>query len=229
MRRIRILAIILVILLSLSFSSCDAKEGSIYHTVMTVLGFDMNDYENESGIRFPGPKDKIYSEVAEMISILVYDSVDIVPFETTREAASGNSDAILNYMLRTSYAAYSGNSALLAEAERVYPQYNITTLIPNSDYESYVYRYFGGDTSVNHTSTVRFTYLSKLDAYTTTGQPVSADVEIVVDKVVETTHTYRVEFTLKSADEVREYTSMIMKRDDKTLYMRFVRPVAEEE
>ncbi len=224
---LRLTALLIVIMIVLPLTSCDTSEGSVYYNLMTLLGFDMIDYESEVGIRFPGTNDEIYKTVSDMITILVYDSVDIALFETTREASTGNSDAILNYMLRSSYSAYSGNSALLAEAEEIYPQYHITTLIPKADYESYVYRYFGGNTSVQHASTVHFTYLPKLNAYTTTGQPLSSDVVITVDSVVETAHTYRVEFTLSDGEESCCYKSMLMKRDDKTLYVRFVR-LAEE-
>ncbi len=224
----KVLPFLLLIAFALCFTACNAEEGSAYYTLMTLLGFDMNDYEHEVGTRFPGVNDPIYKTVSDMVSILVYDSVHITPFESTREAASGNSDAILNYMLKTSYSAYSGNSALLEEAEKVYPQYHITTLIPKADYESYVYRYFGGDTSVQHASTVRFTYLSKLGAYTTTGQAVSPSITVNVTKVVETSHTYRVNFTLSSETESVDYFSMVMKRNDGTLYMRFVREVTDE-
>lgn len=118
MRRMLIKALSLLILLSLAlcFTACSAEEGSAYYSLMTLLGFDMNDYEHEVGTRFPGVNDPIYQTISDMVSILVYDSVYITPFESTRDAASGNSDAILNYMLKTSYSAYSGNSALLEEA-----------------------------------------------------------------------------------------------------------------
>ncbi len=223
------IALLLILSLCLCLTACSREEGSAYHSLMTLLGFDMNDYEHEVGTRFPGVNDPIYKTVSDMVSILIYDSVYITPFESTREAAAGNSDAILNYMLKTSYSAYSGNSALLQEAEKVYPQYHITTLIPKADYESYVYRYFGGDTSVQHVSTARFTYLSKLGAYTTTGQAVSPPVTVSVTKVVETSHTYRVNFTLTGENESVDYFSMIMKREDGTLYMRFVREFNEDE
>lgn len=225
---IRICAVCLFCAALLSFTSCSGGEGTVYNSVMTMLGFDMNDYENEAAIRFPEKGDEIYETVEGIVSILVYDSVYLSEFETTRDAASGNIDAILNYMLKTSYSAYSGNSELLKEAEEVYPQYHITTLIPQEDYESYVYRYFGGDSSVQHASSARFTFLTKLNAYTTTGQPVTSDVTVDVTSCVETAHTYRVEFSLEKGNESENYTAMIMKREDGTLYMKHLR-LAEAE
>ncbi len=225
MRRemMRIGAFCLLCAVCLSFVSCSGGEGTLYNSVMTMLGFDMNDYENEAAIHFPDKDDEIYGEIEGIISILIYDSVYLSTFETTRDAASGNVDAILNYMLKTSYSAYSGNSALLKEAEELYPQYHITTLIPKADYESYVYRYFGGGSSVQHASSARFTFLTKLNAYTTTGQPVTSEVEVDVTSCVETTHTYRVAFTLSKGSEEVDYTAMIMKREDGTLYMKHLR------
>ncbi len=223
---IRIFILALAMLGISALTSCgDSKdEHSLYNRVMTMLGFDMNDYESEAVIRFPDESDGIWDEVNEIISILVYDSADITPFETTRGAAEGNCDAILNYMLKTSYSAYSGNAALLEKAVEAYPQYNITTLIPKADYESCVYRYFGGDSSVRHNSSVRFTFLPKVEAYTTTGQPISSEVEIDVTKCVETAHTYRIDFTLtdKEGDSVN-YHAMIMKREDGTRYMKYLK------
>lgn len=229
-RKLRCFMLILAII-SVFLPSCgdSAGEGGLYNRVMTLLGFDMNDYESETAIRFPDSDDEIITEIENIISILIYDSSEIYPFESTRDAAAKNGDAILNYMLRTSYSAYSGNASLLEDAEKAYPQYNITILIPENDYESCVYRYFGGDSSVQHYSTSRFTYLNKVGAYTTTGQTVSSDVAINITKCVETKHTYRVFFTLTDSDGTSvDYQSMIMKREDGTKYMKFLRNAETE-
>ncbi len=225
LKRIFATCLILSVLL---LTSCSDGDGSFYNSIMTMLGFDMNDYENEAAIHFPEESEPIFGEVELIVSILIYDSVYLTPFETTRDAASGNIDAILNYMLKTSYSAYSGNSELLKEAEEAYPQYHITTLIPKTDLEGYVYRYFGGDSSVQHASSARFTFLSKLDAYTTTGGAATSEVEIDVTDCVETEHTYRVAFTLTEGDESENYTAMIRKREDGTLYMKHLRLASDE-
>ena len=204
-----------------SFTSCS---GGVYQSLMSALGFDMNDYEAEPVIKMVGDDDEAYAEIIKMIGILTLDSVRITPFETPREAASGNRDAILNYMLNTGYAGYSGNSGLLTHASEEYPQYNITTLIPEGDLESTVYRYFGGDSSIQHANSVRYTYLSRVNAYTTMGQPLSVTVTVDITNCVETEHTYRVTFKLTDANgDSAEYSSMIMKRDDETIYMRYIR------
>ncbi len=218
----RFFAVFILAVLVASLSSC-ADMGEMYNSVMTMLGFDMNDYENEAAIRFPDEDDEIYGQIEGIVAILIYDSVYITPFESTRDAASGNADAILNYMLKTSYSAYSGNPELLSQAEEAYPQYHITTLIPKADLESYVYRYFGGDSSVQHSSSARFTYLSRVDAYTTTGVAATSEVAVDVTECVETAHTYRVAFTLAEGDETADYTALIRKREDGTLYMKHLR------
>lgn len=209
---------------ALTLSACS---GEVYQSLMSALGFDMNDYEAEGIIRVPGTDDEAYSEIEKMIGILTLDSARIGTFESPREAASGNRDAILNYMLNTGYAGYSGNSALLSHASEEYPQYNITTLIPEGDLESTVYRWFGGDTSVQHESSLRYIYLSRVNAYTTTGQPLSVTVTLKINNCVETEHTYRVGFTLTDENgESASYSAMVMKREDETLYMRYLRTEA---
>ena len=206
-----------------SFTSCSAGDG-VYEGLMSFLGFDMNDYEGEDVVREVGSDDAVYGEIQKIIEILMLDSTHLEPFDSPRDAAAGNRDAILNHMLNTGYAGYSGNSELLAEASSEYPQYNITTLIPESDLESTVYRFFGGDSSVKHESSVRYTYLSRVAAYTTTGQPLAVTVELKITSLSETEHTYRVSFTLKGEDGGSEsYNAMIMKREDETMYMRYLR------
>lgn len=216
-------ALFVVFAVALSLTACSGEDGTLYNDIMTMLGFDMNDYENEAAVRFLDDGDEVYEKIRGIVSILIYDSAHISTFETTREAAAGNIDAILNYMLKSSYSAYSGNAELLKAAETAYPQYHITTLIPKGDFESYVYRYFGGDSSVQHSSSARFTFLSKVNAYTTTGQPADSNVVVTVTGCVETSHTYRADITLSQNGESVDYKSMIMKRDDGTLYMKYLR------
>lgn len=206
-----------------SLLSCSG-EGKLYNSIMSAFGFDMNDYEAEAVIRVLNPDDEGYDDIVKVIGILTLDSAHIAPFENPRDAAAGNRDAILNYMINTSYAAYSGNSELLEEASREYPQYNITTLVPEGDFESTVYRWFGGNSSVKHESTVRYIYLSRVSAYTSTGQPLPVTVSVKINNCVETENTYRVSFTLTDeAGDTESYTSMIMKREDETIYMRYLR------
>ena len=221
MRRARI---VLLIALSAAAAMLVSCSGAAYETIMTWLGFDMKDYESEQMVRRVSEDENAYAEITRIIGILTLDNAAITPFESPRGASSGNRDAILNYMLGTGYAAYSGNSELLADAVEEYPQYNITTLIPEKDYESAVYRNFGGDESVTHESGVRYTYLPRVHAYTTTGQPLTVTVTLTVDSCVETEHTYRDGFTLTDeSGESRSYNSMFMKREDETIYMRFLR------
>ena len=220
--------VMLILTLSAVAAMLVSCSGGAYNTVMTWLGFDMKDYESEPMVRRVTEDDSAYGEITRIISMLTTDSVVISPFESPRGASSGNRDAILNYMLGTGYAAYSGNSELLASAAEEYPQYNITTLIPEKDYESAVYRNFGGDESVTHGDSIRYTYLPRVRAYTTTGQPITVSVTLTVTSCIETEHTYRVSFSLTdSTGETRRYTSMFMKREDETIYMRFLRAPEE--
>ena len=216
--------IISAVFVCISLTACSGGEGSLYYMLMTALGFDMNDYESEETIRVVKEDDAEYEEIVRIIGMLVIDNSHITPFTSPREASSGNRDAILNYMLAENYAAYNGNSALLLSASEEYPQYNITTLIPQRDFESTVYRNFGGDASVTHESGVRYTYLPRVSAYTTTGQPITVSVTITVDTCVETENTFRVTFTLTdSGEKSASYSAMMMKREDETIYMRYLK------
>lgn len=221
-RSIRIfIYIVSALTAALTLSACS---GGVYQSLMSALGFDMNDYEGEGAIRVIGSDDEAYSGIVKMIGILTIDSAHIGTFESPREAAAANRDAILNYMLSTGYAGYSGNSELLARASEEYPQYNITTLIPEGDLASTVYRWFGGDSSVLHEDSLRYIYLSRVNAYTTTGQPLPVTVAVRINNCVETEHTYRVFFVLTDENgESASYSAMIMKREDETMYMRYLR------
>ncbi len=213
---------------AVSLAACSGG-GSLYTGIMSAFGFDMNDYEAESVLRVLGPEDEGYDGIVRIIGILTLDSARVAPFENPRDAASGNRDAILNYMLNTSYAAYSGNSELLSKASEEYPQYNITTLIPEGDFEGTVYRFFGGNSSVKHENSARYMYLERVGAYTAAGQPLSVTVTVNISNCVETEHTYRVAFTLTDETENTEsYTAMIMKREDGTMYMRYLRSESGE-
>lgn len=214
---------------AVSLAACSGG-GSIYTSIMSAFGFDMNDYGAEDILRVLGPEDEGYEGIVKIIGILTLDSARIAPFENPRDAASGNRDAILNYMLNTSYAAYSGNSELLSMASEEYPQYNITTLIPEGDFESTVYRFFGGNSSVKHENSARYMYLERVGAYTAAGQPLSVTVTVNISNCVETDHTYRVAFTLTDETEnTASYTAMIMKREDGTMYMRYLRSEIRED
>jgi hypothetical protein len=222
--------IVLIVLAVIPFTaSCDTKDSSsLSYKLMTFLGFDMHDYENEVQGTPISSSDEKYDAIVSIVRILVSDSASIATFESPREAASANADAILSYMLSENYSAYTGNLELLSKAKETYPQYNITTLIPVEDFEGVVYKYFGGDESVKNKSGVRFTYLPKVGAYTTTGAiPTKlADVDVIL--CYETENTYRVRFRLSYDGQTSpKYDAMLIKRDDGTMYMRFLREMKD--
>lgn len=222
--------IVLIVLAVIPFTaSCDTKDSSsLSYKLMTFLGFDMHDYENEVQGTPISSDEEMYDTIVSIVRILVSDSASIATFESPREAASGNADAILSYMLSENYAAYTGNLELLSKAKEAYPQYNITTLIPVEDFEGVVYKYFGGDESVKHKSGVRFTYLPKVGAYTTTGAIPTELANIDVILCYETENTYRIRFRILYEGQTSpKYDAMLIKRDDGTIYMRFLREMEE--
>ncbi|HOQ15106.1 MAG TPA: hypothetical protein PKZ58_08515 [Bacillota bacterium] len=220
----------LIVLAIIPFiSACGTKDSnSLSYKIMTFLGFDMHDYENEVQGAPISSDDERYDEIVSIVRMLVSDSASIATFESPREAAAGNADAILSYMLSENYSAYTGNLELISKANEAYPQYNITTLIPVEDFESVVYKYFGGDESVKNKSSVRFTYLPKVGAYTTTGAIPTKLADIDVILCYETENTYRIRFRILYEGQTSpKYDAMLIKRDDGTMYMRFLREIEE--
>ena len=97
--------------------------------LLDKLGFDTYDYHSEPVIDNPAPESETGISLAAMIDILAGET-DLPEFTGMMRAIEKYRDAILSYMLTTEYARYSGNRTLIEQAERAYPAYQITQLIP---------------------------------------------------------------------------------------------------
>jgi len=124
-------------------------------------------------------------------------------------------------MLETNYLKYSGNTDLIERAAREYPQYNITQIIPQIEFEATMYRYFGGNVKITHRDGGKFKYLSGIGAYISPIIPSPDILKTEITYIGETEKTYRVKFHVHS-DIARsdEYFALIIKRDDGTLYIK---------
>ncbi|NLK39013.1 MAG: hypothetical protein GX303_02025 [Clostridiales bacterium] len=221
-----IIAAVLVILIVLMilFSSSGA-----YDTMLQYLGFDLYDYESESVIVTHEPDSEVANELAQLFAPLLIDNVKLTEFSDTRQVSENYRDAILNFLLNSQFAKYTGNLALLEAAEKEYPHYHITTLIPREDFESTVYQYFGGKKSVKNESGILFRYLDKVKAYTAVGQPIKYDIEIGITSCQETESTFRVQFYNSLDGEISPvYSALIIKREDGTRYIKKLTKVADE-
>lgn len=191
--------------------------------LMSLLGFDMHNYLGEETLAVLDVNGETAQTLAEMTRVLTVNTPQLTPFEGADEAADACRDAILNDMLETHYAQYAGNTALLSDAAKAYPQMQISVLIPAEDFEATVYRMFGGSQKIANRSGELFRYLDKIDAYTTAANPQTNNITTTVTYCEETERTYRLYF-VNSLDGVTspEYFALMIKRDDGSLYFKLL-------
>ena len=186
------------------------------------LGFDTYDYMSESVTSTHGTEGELADELGGLVGILITDSPTLETFTDMGGAIKNYRDEVLTYMLETGYSKYPGNTALIEEAEEEYPQYHITQIIPESEFEATMYRVFGGSVKLTHKSSERFEYLDRVGAYISPVMFDKSDLSADITYIGETDKTYRVRFYV-AADGERlsdEYFALIIKRDDGTLYIK---------
>jgi hypothetical protein len=219
-RRIRIaVSLILVLICSAFLVSCMASANVTW--VRGLLGFDVTDYEHEAVSGVLEVDDPRAEMLCEMVSILSEDrGVRLEGFSTTSEAVSVYRDAILGYMLRRNYSRYTGNRSELEAALSKYPQMQLSTVIPESDFENTVFRYFGG-ISVKNENGMLYSYLGRASCYTAPMQSKAHHAKIDILSLEETANTYRMSFTLTEGEQTSErYTAVFVKREDGSAYFR---------
>lgn len=195
--------------------------------IVDKLGFDTYDYMSEEVHTTYDTDSDTAVVLADLIQILV---PTLVPFDNMNDAISAYRDTVLTYMLESEYARYSGNMALIAKATEVYPEYQISEIIPAADFEATMYRYFGGSVKISHKDGSRFRYLSKVQAYISLSSPISDDSQVHITSIGETDKTWRVTFTVvKGQVESEPYFVLIIKRDDGTLYFKQLDKLTLEE
>jgi hypothetical protein len=164
------------------------------------------------------------ANIEDILEILVTDSTVLPTFDNMGDAIKAYNDAVLTHMLETGYSKYSGNVDLINKAIAAYPEYSITQIIPQSEYEATMYRYFGGDVKITHRDGERFMYLSKVSAYISPVAPTNSGLHPDVTYLAETDKTYRVKFRIVTEDDTNmdstEYFALIIKRDDGTHYIK---------
>jgi len=209
MRKTRLLAGVLCVFL---LTSCG---------ILDKLGFDTYDYMSESVTATHKPDSETAGMLRDVLEILITDSPELTTFESMSDAIKAYRDAVLDYMLETGFSRYSGNTAMIADAAEAYPDYSITQIIPESEFEATMYRYFGGDVMITHKDGSRFRYLEKVGAYTASVPLTDSGYHPEITAVSETDKTYRVWFRVVS-DAVKsdDYFALIIKRTDGTLYIK---------
>ena len=216
---------ILLPLLMLALTSC---------RLLDQLGFDTYDYMGEEVRRVLPSDGSEAGKLEDLLSMLITDSDDLPTFTHMGDAIREYRDTVLTYMLSNGYLKYSGNTELIAEAEAAYPEFHITQVIPEAEFESVMYEIFGGDVKITHRDGERFQYLSRVGAYVTTLMPEASQYRPRIIELKETDKTYRVRFRVVSAGEgesdgtmSREYFALVIKREDGTRYIKRLQSMAE--
>lgn len=212
MKKYRVFSAFLALFLALLLGGC---------SVYDVLGIDTHAYGEEPPLATLETNGTVAAAIREMIPMMVQNTPYLLPFDSPAEAAELYRDSILCFVLEKNYSKYNANTDLIAETRDLYPTYEITTVIPVLDFESTVYRYFGGTASVDNRSTKLFIYLDKVDAYVSVGIGVDTDVKVNISELYETEHTYVCTFTTEKNNVIAgPYRLLLMKREDGTFYMR---------
>ena len=212
-RTARAAAIVLLLLLvCASLSGCGLYE---------LLGIDTHDYESEPRLNTLPADGETAIEICDMLSMLFQNTPYLTSFDSPSAAAKLYRNGILCAVLGSNYPKYNANNDLIGEARRLYPTLEITTVIPAVDFESTVYRYFGGTASVSNASTPLFTYLDRVDAYISSGIGVDNAAAVTITELYETENTYVCRFFAAMNGETSDtYRLLLMKRADGTFYMR---------
>lgn len=187
------------------------------------------DYSNESVIGSAAENASVVSELSEIIYALTIDSIRLPEFSDTASAISKCGDSLLNHLLTTNYSRFSGNTSILREAAEKYPNLGITAAIGASDYEGALYKYFNHGGNIRHSDTLRFRYLSKIEAYIPAVQSIANSFSLDIVSIDETPNTYRMTFYCMGGDEVSpEYYAIFVKRDKGGCYIQSICTVASE-
>ena len=168
------------------------------------------------------PKDgEVAGKLRRMIGIMVQNTPYLSPFDTPSGAADLYRNGILCAVLSENYAKYNANTDLIERTKAAHPLLEVTTVIPALDFESTVYRYFGGTSSVDNVSTPLFTYLADIDAYVSVGIGVDNDADVMIEDLYETEHTYVCIFYNEMNGERSDvYRLLAVKREDGSIYMK---------
>ncbi|MBQ9428685.1 MAG: hypothetical protein IJU41_03970 [Clostridia bacterium] len=178
-------------------------------------------YKNETPTAQLPTDGKEAKELCRLIRMMVQNTPYLTPFDSPGEAADLYRDGILCAVLTENYAKYNANADLIARAKEAHPLLEVTTVIPALDFESTVYRCFGGSSSVGNLSTPLFTYFSDIDVYVSVGIGVDNSADIFIEDLYETEHTYVCAFYNEMNGQRSDvYRLLAVKREDGTVYIK---------
>lgn len=208
--------ILLLVLSAVFLVSCVAGANPLW--VRSVFGLDVTHFDTEPSVASHPTDGALAAELCDMVEILTAGSIYLDTFRTPSQALTSYRDAILNDMLRDNYLRYTGNTQTLSLEAQGYPQAQISTLIPAEDFEAAVERCFGL-ASVRHQSGEVFEYRKDMRGYTAPLQAWLPSVDLTVQSIEETEHTYRMVFTLSDGVHLpQDYTVTFARHESGGLY-----------
>lgn len=211
----------MLIALFLCITLVAATISALRRPILILLGFDLNDYTSETVTHYITTESDAAHKITKSLDMLLYSSSgEIYEFEGAEQVAELYCDSILSYLMSLNYSKYVCNLDLLSRATDSYARYNFRTIIPANDFESEIYRAFGGDHAIRSKSGDEFTYHEKIDSFSAVGTPHEKNGRIIPVSLGITEHTYRFTFKVESgADISPEYTAIARERDDGTLFI----------
>ncbi|MBR5446867.1 MAG: hypothetical protein IKV40_00425 [Clostridia bacterium] len=159
-----------------------------------------------------------WREIEDMLHALSVDSANLPEFDSEREAIELFRDSTLNYMCCKSYRKYAGHSDKLSAIETEVVGGEAIAAIPAAEFESLMYKYFGGKVKLTHKSTDLFNYMKEEKVYVPVTAPVVGGYDVKVTSVEETENTYRVSFECTADEFSAEYFALLIKREDGSKY-----------
>ncbi|MBQ7700336.1 MAG: hypothetical protein IJT49_08360 [Clostridia bacterium] len=208
--------IFVLIICSVFLCSC---QSSIYDNICAVLGIDNTDYESEAVTAALPIDDENVRFLSSAAKIVCFGD-DIITFDSFSDVSGDYVDVVLNYLTGTFYSKYSADKNMMEKFSSKYPELNINTLIPCSDYENTVYTYFGGKRKATVKSTAMYSYLDKIDAFVLVGQVPGYSIDCTVHEAEETEHTYRLTVSfIKNGASAGVYEIIFVKRESGDPYI----------
>lgn len=210
--------VIIYILLAGTLLLCSCQS-SVYDKVCAVFGIDNTDYAGEDVIAVLSADDETVRSLS-LFSKIVCFGESVITFDSFADVSGDYIDVVLNYLTGTFYSRYSADKNMMEKFSRAYPELNINTLIPLSDYENTVYTYFGGKRKATVRSTAMYSYLDKIDAFVLVGQTSDCDIDCTVHEATETEHTYRLTASfIKNNASFGVYDMIFLKRESGDPYI----------
>ena len=203
-----VIPLIICVVLILTVSACADGDGNVY-IAEDVISSVEKDSEK-------------WAEIEDMLGMLTVDSADIPEFDGTKEAFGLFRDSLLNHMCCSSYRKYAGNSQVLDAINEENPGIDAIAAISASEFESSMYRVFGGNVKLTHVNTELFTYLKDSGVYVPVTSPIEGGVDFELLSVDETENTYRIEFRSSAGDYTGSYFALLIKRDDGSCYFNLL-------